>query len=204
MQLHITVELKDKIGSNEQKKVPFTVIKGGLFDSKTLESNWAFIDGQNFYKGIKAEGWKIDWFKFRSYLREELQVTKAVIFLGWRVDCRWFYSILEKAGFQIEFRETKRLKDGTIDGGNVDADLTGFAMDHKREYSKAVIIADDSDYCNTLLSLNAQNKLKLIISSHPIKSTSACLKKQIGIEKIISVHDLKNKIELVQQIQQAS
>lgn len=204
MQVQITLEIKDKITNPGQKVAPFTVIRGGLFDSKAKENNWAFIDGQNFYQGIKEKGWKIGWFKFKTYLREELQVTKAVIFLGWREDCQWFYSILKKAGFEIEFRETKRLKDGTIDGGNVDADLAGFMLDHKREYSKAVVIADDADYCKTLQSLNAQDKLKVVISSHPLQSTSLTLKKKIGTEKIISIHDVRKKIELVKQIHQAS
>ncbi len=33
--------------------------------------NFAFIDSQNLYLSIKNQGWKIDFAKFRIYLREK-------------------------------------------------------------------------------------------------------------------------------------
>ena len=35
------------------------------------ENNYAFIDGQNFNLSIQHLGWKIDWKKFRVYLKEK-------------------------------------------------------------------------------------------------------------------------------------
>ena len=159
------------------------------------ESNWAFVDMQNFYRGIKQKGWRINWDLFRKYLSSIHNVTRAVLFMGYIKENEYLYKLLRKSGFIIEFRQVMILDDGTIDGGNVDADLACYALDNKAHYSKAVIIADDGDYCKTVQTLNKQQKLKLVISSHSIKETSHLIKQAIGHKMIISVHDLKSAIE---------
>ncbi len=159
------------------------------------ENNWAFIDMQNFYQGVNEQGWNIKWERFRHYLAIQLKVTKAVAFMGYIKEYRWLYNRIRNAGFEIEFRSVKRLSDGTIDGGNVDADLASYVMDYKSKYDKAVIIADDGDYCTMIKSLNRQNKLKLIISSHKIKNTSDLIKKELPREMIMSIHSIRNHIE---------
>lgn len=157
--------------------------------------NWACLDLQNLYKGIKNRGWKINWHAFREYLYEVHNVTHAVMFLGFVKGNAWLYKSLRKAGFHLEFRETTRLRDGRIDGGNVDADLTSYVMDHKADYAQAVIVADDGDYQRTLLSLHQQGKLKNVISSHLLARTSHLLRKVLPAEKFISIHSLRNIIE---------
>lgn len=157
-------------------------------------TNWAFIDMQNMYKVIQKSGWKIHWKLFLQYLEKEYNVTKAVVFMGYIKENKDFYCFLEKAGFSLELRKVIRLKDGTIEGGNVDADLASYVMDHKNEYLKAIIIADDGDYCNTIKSLIKQNKLEKIISSHTIKKTSYLIK-EVALKSIISIESLKHIIE---------
>ena len=41
--------------------------------------NYAFIDSQNLYLSIKAQGWKIDFAKFRVYLRDCDKLEAVVI-----------------------------------------------------------------------------------------------------------------------------
>jgi hypothetical protein len=149
---------------------------------------------QNLYKGVQEKGWKIDWEKFRHYLRERYSVTKAVIFMGYLKEYKDLYNYLRWADFVLEFRPVKRLGNGTIEGGNVDADLASYVMDYKNNYNKAIIVADDSDYCRTIKSLNRQHKLKRIISSHPIKNTSELIKKSVDCSLIISIHSIRNLI----------
>lgn len=158
------------------------------------EQNWVFIDLQNLYKGTQERGWKIDWHSFRTYLTQKYSAVKAVIFTGFVSGNEWLYRKLYSAGFQIETRPTKILPDGTIDGGNVDADLASFVMDFKTEYTKAIIVADDGDYFRTIQSLKRQNKLKLIISSHLLSNTSYLIKQVVEREMLISIHGLRNKI----------
>ena len=45
------------------------------------EHNIAFVDGQNLHLGVTAEGWKIDFKKFRVYLQEKYQVDEVYFFL---------------------------------------------------------------------------------------------------------------------------
>lgn len=190
-----TLQIMPQIGKVTPSICNLTVIKGGLFGQASKENNWVFIDTQNLVKGVKEQGWKINWKRFRSYLKENYAATKAVLFMGRIPQNDWLYKKLTNAGFEIEFREVKQLVNGQIDGGNVDADLAGYVMDHKREYSKAILIADDADYCNTIKNLKKQNKLKLIVSSHTIMQTSEQIKRTVGKEMIVSIHAIRNLIE---------
>lgn len=174
------------------------IIKGGFYLSPKDENNWAFLDMQNLYKGVKENRWKINWQRFRFVLRKHYSVTKAVVFMGFVKENIALYNTIRLAGFDLEFREVKRGGNGQIDGGNVDADLASYAMDHKMEYRQAVIIADDADYCKTIQSLDRQKKLKLIISSHLLTNTSFQIKQSVASEKIISIHGLRKQIAINQ------
>ena len=156
---------------------------------------WAFIDMQNLYQSVQEERWKINWRLFFQYLAKVHNVSRAVGFMGYVYENRWIYSRIMKAGFTIEFREVNRLADGKIEGGNCDADLTGYAMNYKYDYDKAILIGDDGDYCNTLKLLKKQNKLKLVISPHSIDKTSELIKKGIGLNFILSIQNIRTLIE---------
>lgn len=45
--------------------------------------NVAYIDNTNLHKGTEAEGFIIDYKKFRIYLKEKLAVKTAYIFIGY-------------------------------------------------------------------------------------------------------------------------
>ncbi len=172
-------------------------------DKKNLEhspeQNWVFIDLQNLYKGVQERGWKINWHSFRSHLTQKYSAVKAVIFTGFVSGNEWLYKKLNLAGFQVETRPTRILPDGTIDGGNCDADLASYVMDYKLDYSKAIIVADDADYLRTIQSLQRQNKLKLIISSHLLAQTSFLIKQAVEPNILISIHGLRNHIAIKKQ-----
>ncbi len=68
-------------------------------------------------------------------------------------------------------------------------------MDYKLDYNKAIIVADDGDYCQMIKSLKRQNKLELIISSHTIKQTSGLLKEAVEKKQILSIHSIRDIIE---------
>jgi len=164
------------------------------------EKNHAFIDMQNLHCGVKRKGWKINWKLFGKYLKKELNVEKAIVFMGFIKKNRGFYNYLKSAGFILEFRKVTRLSNGRIDGGNVDADLASYVMDHKQEYDQAILVADDGDYCRTAESLARQGKLKMIISPHSMKKTSYLLKR-IAPKTIISINSIRSLIEYKQNIQ---
>jgi hypothetical protein len=48
---------------------------------KREENNIAFIDSQNLHLGTNSENWKIDFKKFRIYLKSKYKVEEAYFFL---------------------------------------------------------------------------------------------------------------------------
>ena len=61
-----------------------------------MKSNYAFIDSQNLYLGL---GWKIDYKRFRVYLREKYNVEKAYMFIGYLPENANLYRSLQEAGY---------------------------------------------------------------------------------------------------------
>ena len=45
--------------------------------------NYAFIDSQNLYLGIKEQSWELDFARFRVYLDDKFNVSKAFLFIGY-------------------------------------------------------------------------------------------------------------------------
>jgi hypothetical protein len=71
------------------------------------ENNFAFIDSQNLNLAIRSLGWRLDYCRFRVYLREKYAVTKAFLFIGYVEGNNPLYTQLQDAGFE-EFRPTLR------------------------------------------------------------------------------------------------
>lgn len=43
--------------------------------SETPENNFAYIDGANLYKGVADLGWKLDYKRFRIWLKDKYRVV---------------------------------------------------------------------------------------------------------------------------------
>ena len=155
---------------------------------------YVFIDGNNLNLGIKDLGWKLNFKKFRIYLREKYNVSVAYIFIGYVPTNQDLYSSLQKAGFVLMFKPTLPDKDGRVKG-NVDADLVLQAMiDHKdNNFDRAIIITSDGDFYSLVKYLYEQQKLLLVIS--PYKKTCSALLKKSAKEKIIFMDNLRQKLE---------
>lgn len=86
------------------------------------ENNFAFIDSQNLNLSIRSLGWKLDFKRFRTYLREKYGIAKAFLFIGYIEGNNELYKMLQDAGFICIFKPTLKYKDGTTKG-NCDAEL---------------------------------------------------------------------------------
>ncbi len=84
--------------------------------------NCAFIDSQNVNLGIRELGWKLDFRKFRIYLKEKYAVKQAYLFIGYLPENQDMYNSLQKYGYLLVFKPVLKSKDGEVKG-NVDADL---------------------------------------------------------------------------------
>ncbi len=159
--------------------------------TKRKENNYAFIDSQNLNLGIQSLGWKLDFLRFRKYLKDKYGVNTAYLFIGYMTENQDLYSSLQKNGFVLIFKPTIQNKIGEVKG-NVDAELVLQAMIDYKNYDKAIIVSSDGDFYCLVKYLYERNKLKTILS--PYTKTCSILLKKSAKEKIVFMDNLKNKL----------
>ena len=73
---------------------------------KQQPKTYAFIDSQNLNVSTQKFGWKMDWKKFRVFLREKYKVDEAFMFIGYMPEHEAMYEQLHEAGFKIVLKQT--------------------------------------------------------------------------------------------------
>lgn len=134
---------------------------------------YAFIDSNNLYRGVsgnipkkKYKGWKLDYQRFRVYLRQKYGVVKAFLFIGYIKENSLLYSRLRRYGYTLKFKETVQIKDRkgkTVVKGNVDAELVMEVMIEINNFDKALIVSGDGDYSCIIRYLSKKGKLGKIL-----------------------------------------
>lgn len=157
--------------------------------------NYAFIDSQNLNLGVRTLGWRVDFKRFRIYLRDKYNVEKAYLFIGYMPQNEDMYSAFNKYGFICIFKPTLTNKDGTTKG-NCDAELVLAAMIQYKNYSKAVIVSGDGDFQCLAKYLYEHDKLGFLLVPNQ-KKYSALLKYDIFKPYLRFVSDLKTKLEYI-------
>lgn len=157
------------------------------------ENNYAFIDGNNLYRGVMSSGWNIDFLRFRKWLTDKHGVVRAYYFIGLIPKEKDMYEALQKAGFTLIFKEVVYDGDGKPKG-NCDADLVLRATRDVYENSceKLVLITSDGDYASLVKFLQEKNKLKIILSPSVKERCSILLKRTNA--PITYLNDIKDKI----------
>lgn len=169
------------------------------------ENNFAFIDSNNLYQGLTKDvfrdgqkiysGWKLDYKKFRVYLKDKYKVQKVFLFIGYIPGNQSMYTKLQEYGYICVFKPTLELKDGRVKG-NVDAELVLHAMIEYENYDKAVLVSGDGDfYCLAEYFLKS-GKLKIVLA--PNKYNYSCLLNRLSSSSnniLIFVDDLRKKLE---------
>ena len=159
---------------------------------KTKENNYAFIDSQNLNLAILGQGWKLDFSRFRIYIRDRYSVTKAFIFIGYLATNEDLYTSLQTQGYIIIFKPTLSLGKGRVKG-NVDAELVLHTMIEWDNYDKAVIVSGDGDFYCLVKHLKAKGKLgKLII---PDQYRYSSLLRVFPPRDAIFINGLRGKLE---------
>ncbi len=158
---------------------------------KPLE-NYAFIDGQNLYKGVSELDWELDYYRFRHYLRAKFGVKEAFIFLGYIAENQNLYDYLEHCGFTLIFKEVAKDSRNKAKG-NVDVDLTLNVMKKLKEFKKAVLVTSDGDFAPLVKELKERNQFRVLISPTRRK-TSYLLRKAVGIQHV-PLSKIKTKVE---------
>ncbi len=134
---------------------------------------YAFIDSQNLNLGVQRVGWKMDWRKFREFLRDKYHVTKAYMFVGYVAEYEDLYNQLHEAGYLVVLKPTVDMSSNQEDKnkdskpqvkGNIDAELVLYAMKELPNYSKAIIVSGDGDFYCLAEYLADKNRLLHIMT----------------------------------------
>ena len=159
-------------------------------------NNFAFIDSQNLHLGIKSLGWKLDYRKFRLFLKNKYGVSKAFLFVGYLPNNQTLYANLQQAGYILIFKPVVFFNNSfgqPTAKGNVDAELVLHAAAIQyQKYDKAIIVTNDGDFTCLLEYLETQNKLEKILA--PNKRYSRLFKPYIG--KLLTLDNLQKKLEI--------
>jgi len=156
-------------------------------------NNYAFIDSQNLNLGVRDQGWRLDFKRFRVYLEDKYHVQKAFLFIGYVTGNEHLYTSLQHAGYIVIFKPTLAIKRGKkiIIKGNVDAELVLHTMIEHDNYDKAVIISGDGDFHCLVEYLVENNKLARMLIPNRKKYSKLLWKFR---EHLDFVDNLKNKV----------
>lgn len=154
-------------------------------------NNYAFIDSQNLYKGIRDCGWQLDFRRFRIYLAHKYHVSKAFLFIGYLPHNTNLYRALQDYGYTLIFKPTIPDRDGKTKG-NVDAELVLHTMIEYPKYDQAILVTSDGDFGCLADYLYGKEKLKTVISPH--YKTCSILLKKAAKENIVFMDNLKHKL----------
>lgn len=161
---------------------------------------YAFIDSQNLNLGtgknlygnkkLIYQGWKLDFSKFRLYLRDKFRVSRAFLFIGYIKQNEPLYRKLRSYGYDLVFKPTVKDNQGKPKG-NVDADLVLYAAAIEfKNYEKAVIVSGDGDFCCLHNFLKKRDKLfKIII---PNRHSESSLLKEFQQSKVFLYREKEN------------
>src|SRR5476651_701668 len=67
---------------------------------------YAFIDSQNLNLGTQRMGWKMDWRKFRQFLKDDYGVDKAYTFIGYMPENESLYEYMHSLGYLVVLKPT--------------------------------------------------------------------------------------------------
>lgn len=141
--------------------------------------NYAFIDSQNLNLGVQRVGWKMDWKKFRAFLKENYNVEKAFMFIGYVPENEDLYKQMQEAGYLVVLKPTvdmymteeEQANEKHVTKGNADAELVLHAMKEYQNYDKAIVVSGDGDFFCLVEYLSQNKKLLHLFAPNQHYST---------------------------------
>jgi uncharacterized LabA/DUF88 family protein len=174
-------------------------------------NTYAFIDSQNLNLGTQRMGWKLDWRKFRQFLKDKYGVTKAYMFIGYMSENEALYEYMYELGYLVVLKPTLDImpkqesngknsedKEKPAVKGNVDAELVLYAMKELPNYDRAIIVSGDGDFFSLAEYLSEKGKLAKILTpnwqySSLLKPFEAKIVRLDKERKHLQYHDRKKK-----------
>lgn len=139
--------------------------KQPIEEKKEQLNNFAFIDAQNLNMSVHNQGWDLDYTKFRQYLRDKYNVSKAFMFIGFLPSNQNLYTAFQEQGYLLIFKPTIDVYDQKTKG-NVDAELVLHTLTNMKYYDQAVVVTGDGDfYCLIDYLLKREKLHRLLVPS---------------------------------------
>jgi uncharacterized LabA/DUF88 family protein len=132
---------------------------------------------------VQRLGWKLHYKRFRVYLKDKYQISKAYLFIGYLPENVNLYRSLQEAGYILIFKPVLEKKQSPVKG-NVDAELVLHAMIEYPNYDQAVIVTSDGDFACLVEYLYGKEKLRIVLSPG-LSETCSILLKRAAHEKIV-------------------
>jgi hypothetical protein len=161
--------------------------------SGEMQNTIAYIDSANLHKGVESERWKLDYRKFRSWIRQKFGVSEALLFIGLMPKNASLYTSLQNSGYKLVFKEVVYDGEGKAKG-NCDADLVLKATrDHfENGVTSVIIVSSDGDYSSLVKFWVEKKVLCTIVSPASIKRCSILLKRTGA--PIVYLQEVKHKL----------
>lgn len=173
---------------------------------------YAFIDSQNLNRGVRNDirtkdgkhfrykGWSLDFGKFYQYLKNELHVKRAFVFIGFMAENQELYDSLGGMGYELIYKPileiTNKENTDIKVKGNIDAEMVLHAMIHYSEYDKAIVVSGDGDFLCLEEYLEQKGKLGKIVVPN-MWNYSSLIEKYSAF--FVNVNDLRKKLRYVHQ-----
>ena len=157
-------------------------------------ANSAYIDGANLHTTIRRLGWKLDYKRFRVWLRDKYDIRDAFLFLGFISEYADLYKRLQQNGFTLVFKEVV-FDDAGKAKGNCDADLVLQVVcdTYKKKFKKAVIVSSDGDYVGLVKFLKKREQVLTILS--PAREDKCSLLLKRTDVRIVYLDDKRSLLE---------
>lgn len=124
---------------------------------------------------MEAMGCKIDYRRFRLWLKNRHQIERAIMYFGYMENKEGLYGHLRQCGFELVFRDVEyhlgRIK------GNVDICLTISVLEMLDDFDKGYLITSDGDFFDLTEKLKREDSFGGVISPQSNKHCSRLLKK---------------------------
>ncbi len=161
-----------------------------------MEKVSIYIDGNNLYRAATELGYKIDYKRFRNWLRQKYNPDQVYIFIGLIPSRISFYEYLQESGFILIFKQTISVG-GTVKG-NCDAELVLKAVSdfYTKSCTSCFLLTGDGDFGCLVEFLRDNSAIRGVLSPDESKCSILLRNKNIEITFLNALyHKFSTKIQ---------
>lgn len=132
---------------------------------------YVFIDAANILYSQKTLGWRLDYQKLKTYLRQECDLQGLYFYtgkIGQDHKQANFLRKMEGYGYKIRSKEVKIIKVAQNiqeRKGDLDVELVIDALKNLNNFDTCILMSGDSDFASLVDELKAESKWVIVLST---------------------------------------